>query len=70
MKIKNYEKKTIVTRALCDCGGSFEYETGSLFTDLLTNKDEFEHTCNKCGKKELFNRRYPDINTIEVEVGL
>lgn len=70
MKTKNYEKKIIVTHAYCDCGGEFVYDTGSLFTDLLTGKDKFEHTCRKCGKKENFDRMYPDGKEIEVEVSI
>lgn len=70
MKTKSYEKKTIVTHAYCDCGGEFVYNTGSLFTDLLTGKDKFEHTCRKCGKKVALDRLYPDENVIEVEVSI
>lgn len=68
MKTKNYEKKTIVTHAYCDCGGEFVYDTCSLFTDLFTGKDRFEHTCRKCGKKITLDKLYPDENNIEVEV--
>ena len=68
MKIKNYEKKTIITHALCDCGGEFVYDTGSLFTDLLSGKSKFEHTCKKCGMKVALDKLYPDENNIEVEV--
>lgn len=68
MKTKNYEKKTIVTHAYCDCGGELVYNTGSLFTDLFTGRDRFEHTCRKCGMKVALDKLYPDEITVEVEV--
>ena len=68
MKTKNYEKKTIVTHAYCDCGGEFVYDTGSLFTDLLTGKDKFEHTCRKCGMRVALDARQPDEYEVEVSI--
>ena len=69
MRTRKYEKKTIVTRAFCDCrGGELIYNTLSLFTDLLTGKDKFEHTCNKCGMKVMLDARYPDEYEVEVPI--
>lgn len=67
MKIKNYEKKTIVTHAYCECGGELVY-TGTLFTDLFTGKDKFEHTCRKCGMKVALDKLYPDEYEVEVPI--
>lgn len=68
MKTKNYEKKTIVTHAFCECGGELVYDAGSLFTDLLSGKSKFEHTCKKCGMKVALDKLYPDENEVEVEI--
>ena len=68
MKTKNYEKKTIITHAFCECGGELVYDTGSLFTDLLSGKSKFEHTCKKCGMKVALDKLYPDENEVEVEI--
>ena len=68
MKTKNYEKKTIVTHAYCECGGEYYYNAGSLFTDLFSGKVKFEHTCKKCGKKVELDGMYPEKNEIEMEI--
>lgn len=68
MKTKNYERKTIITHAFCECGGELIYDTCSLFTDLLTGKDKFEHTCQKCGMKVALDARYPDEYEAEVPI--
>ena len=68
MKTKKYEKKTIVTHAYCDCGGEFVYDTTSLFFDMIVSKNGLEHTCNKCGKREVLDKMYPDEEVVEVKV--
>lgn len=68
MITRKYEKRTIVNHAFCDCGGELIYNTDSLFTDLLTGKDKFEHTCNKCGMKVMLDARYPDEYEVEVPI--
>ena len=68
MKTKNYEKKTIVTHAYCDCGGEYYYNSGSLFTDMMTGKVLYVHSCRECGKKENLTNTYPNIREMEVEV--
>lgn len=68
MKVKNYEKKTIVNHAFCECGGELIYDTNSLFTDLFTGKNKFGHTCKKCGMKVSLDKMYPDEELIEIEM--
>lgn len=68
MITRKYEKRTIVNHAFCDCGGELIYNTNSLFTDLLTGKNKFGHTCKKCGMKVMLDKLYPDEEVIEVEI--
>lgn len=68
MRTRKYEKRTIVNHAFCECGGELIYDTLSLFTDLLTGKDKFEHTCHKCGMKVALDTRYPEEYEVEVSI--
>ena len=68
MRTCKNEKKTIVTHAFCECGGELVYDTSSLFTDLLTGKDKFEHICRRCGMRVALDARYPDEYGMEVPI--
>lgn len=41
----------------CECGGEFEYIPE--MTQTLEYPPHYTHTCNKCGKKEIFLQIYP-----------
>lgn len=68
MKTKNYEKKTIVTHAYCECGGELLADTTELFLNMITGNGKFKHICNKCNKIEMSDKLYPDENCVEVEI--
>lgn len=63
--------QTIRARAICECGGEFKYNNENALTDMFgsffkTADYKFLHKCDKCGKEESFDVRYP--KTIELTV--
>lgn len=65
MNFKKEKVETYLVSAMCDCGGVFEREIDTVIVKDLVNPPQYWHICNKCGKRELFNKVYP---TIEQEV--
>ena len=57
MKERKTEVKAYLVKAYCDCGGEFK-PTG---VTLMINPPRYPHVCEKCGAKETFNSRYPEI---------
>lgn len=49
--------------AKCECGGEFE-PTGVCLTSYHC---QYPHICNKCGKAETFDCRYPKIEFEDVD---
>ena len=57
---KNFIKKNVKPVkifAICECGGEFK-PTGICLTSYPC---QYPHTCNKCGKYETFDSKYPKI---------
>jgi hypothetical protein len=53
-----------IVRATCECGGEFE-PTGMV---LMSNPPKYPHTCNKCGKEEIFVKKFPHYTFEEIDV--
>lgn len=49
--------RTYRTKMICDCGGEMIAED----IILPTYPAQYPHTCNKCGKREVYDKRYPVI---------
>lgn len=50
------------TRKMCECGGEYLPEN----IVLTTYPVQYPHKCNKCGKREVLDARYPKIEYKEV----
>lgn len=60
VKLEEYEAKTFVTDALCECGGKLIGIEDSSFLGL-SNGGKFKHTCSKCGVFTYLDEKYPKV---------
>ena len=53
------EVKTYMVSQLCDCGGTFQYESNGVM--LASYPPQYPHVCYACGKIEMFNCICPKV---------
>lgn len=55
---------------ICDCGGEYHYSQTHVYHDLLIMRDreEYEHMCDKCGDKKVFQDKFPSIKQSESKI--
>lgn len=55
---------------MCNCGGEYHYSRTHIYHDVLIMRDreEYEHMCDKCGDKKVFQDKFPKIIQAEGDI--